>query len=83
MFSSLEIGDEVNDIILNEALKRLYYTDYFKEVELNFENQSVNIKVVENPIIQSVIVNGIKRDSINSKVVELTKKIRKVSFCRK
>ena len=60
MFSSLEIGDEVNDIILNEALKRLYYTDYFKEVELNFENQSVNIKVVENPIIQSVIVNGIK-----------------------
>ena len=30
MFSNLEIGQEVNNKILNNALKDLYYTNYFK-----------------------------------------------------
>ena len=59
MFSSLKIGDEINDNILNEALKKLYYTDYFKQVEISLDKEIVNIKLTENPIIQSVIVEGI------------------------
>ena len=30
MFSSLNIDDNINENDLNEALKKLYYTDYFK-----------------------------------------------------
>ena len=56
MFSSLNIGDEINDNVLNEALKKLYYTDYFKQVELSLEDEIVRIRLVENPIIQSVII---------------------------
>ena len=32
---------------LNKTLKYLYYTDYFKEVEISFDNQIINIKVVQ------------------------------------
>ena len=47
MFSSLNIGDEINDNVLNEALKKLYYTDYFKQVELSLENEIVRIRLVK------------------------------------
>ena len=80
MFSSLNVGDKINENQLNEALKKLYYTDYFKHVELSLQNQTINIKVVENPIIQSVIVEGIEVDSLNEKINEVTSKIEKYPF---
>ena len=80
MFSSLNIGDEINDNVLNEALKKLYYTDYFKQVELSLENDIVRIRLVENPIIQSVIIEGIEPNSLNEKINEVTKKIEKYPF---
>ena len=80
MFSSLNIGDEINDDVLNEALKKLYYTDYFKQVELSLENEIVRIRLVENPIIQSVIIEGIEANSLNEKINEVTKKIEKYPF---
>ena len=57
MFSNLNIGDSTNNDILNEALKNLYYTDYFKEILISFDSGLLNIKVEENPIIQSVLIN--------------------------
>ena len=80
MFSNLNIGDNADNDILNEALKDLYYTDYFKEVSISFDNGLLNIKVEENPIIQSVIVNGIKSNRINEKIRDVTLKIEKYPF---
>ena len=80
MFSNLNIGDNADNDILNKALKDLYYTDYFKEVSISFDNGLLNIKVEENPIIQSVIVNGIKSNRINEKIRDVTLKIEKYPF---
>ncbi len=80
MFSNLNIGDNVNDDILNEALKNLYYTDYFKEISMSFDSGLLNITVEENPIIQSVIINGIKSTRINEKLRDVTLKIEKYPF---
>ncbi len=80
MFSSLNIGDEINENSLNEALKNLYYTDYFKNVELSVTDKTVIIKVTENPIIQSIIIEGIKRDSVYDKIKEITSKSEKYPF---
>ena len=80
MFSELKIGDEINSNILNNALKNLYYTDYFKKVELLNENETVFIIIEENPIIQSVDIEGIKENNIYDKVKEVTNKIEKYPF---
>ena len=80
MFSNLNIGDQANNEILNEALKDLYYTDYFKEISIFIDNGLLNIKVEENPIIQSVIINGIKSDRIKDKLRDVTLKIEKYPF---
>ena len=80
MFSNLNIGDDANNDILNEALKNLYYTDYFKEISISYDKGLLNIKVEENPIIQSVTINGIKSSRINEKIKEVTLKIEKYPF---
>ena len=80
MFSELKIGDEINSNILNNALKNLYYTDYFKKVELLNENETVFIIIEENPIVQSVDIEGIKENNIYDKVKEVTNKIEKYPF---
>ena len=80
MFSTLNIGDRINSNKLNEALKKLYYTDYFKNVELSIQNQTVNINVIENPIIQSVIIEGVEVDSLYDKIKDVTSKIEKYPF---
>ena len=80
MFSSLSVGDKINENDLNEALKKLYYTDYFKQVEIFLDNQIVTINVTENPIIQNIKIEGIGRDSIYKKINEITSKIEKYPF---
>ena len=81
MFSNLNVGDKANSDILNQALKDLYYTDYFKEISISINSGLVNINVEENPIIQSVTINGIKSDRIKDKLKDVTLKIRKISIC--
>ena len=80
MFSGLNFGDIVNSTNLNKALKDLYYTDYFKNVSISNENGLVLITVDENPIIQSVKLNGIDSNKINEKLREVTIKIEKYPF---
>ncbi len=80
MFSNLKIGDEINNNILNNALKELYYTNYFKDVEVSQNNKTVTINVIENPIIQSVVINGVNNNNIMEKLTDVTKKTEKYPF---
>ena len=80
MFSNLEIGDQISQKKLNEALKDLYYTDYFKDVKITSVNQVIKINVVENPIIQKITIKGIKKNKINDKISEISSKLEKYPF---
>ncbi len=80
MFSELDIGDFISQDKLNQALKKLYYTDYFKEVEISFENKVVIINVQENPIIQDITIDGVDKNSLYDKIKEITSKIEKYPF---
>ena len=61
-FSEASIGDDVSNIELNKFLKNLYETKYFEDVNLTFEKNILTINVKEFPIIQEIIINGIKAD---------------------
>ena len=80
MFSNIKIGENVYNNILNKVLKSLYATDYFENVEISFNNNVIQIKVIENPIIQSVIINGIKKDKIYENIKNITSKTEKYPF---
>ena len=80
MFSDLDIGDEINQQILNKSLKELYSTNYFNDVKILNKNGNIIINVVENPIIQTVIINGVEKDNIYDKIKDITLKIEKYPF---
>ena len=79
IFSKLNEGDEINN---NNpiTLKELYSTDYFMNIKISSQNGSVFIKVIENPIIQSIEIKGIKKKSINENLTKITSKVEKYPF---
>ena len=80
MFSDLEVGDEINDDILNNSLKNIYLTNYFKSVSASNKNGIVEFNVEENPIIQSILINGIDKNYIIDSLKKVTIKIEKYPF---
>ena len=80
MFSDLKTGIVYNDSDLNNAIKNLYKTDYFKNVELKVIDSILEIKIEENPIIQSIFIEGIKNKRILEQLTEVTKKNEKYPF---
>ena len=60
-FSELNKGDDVSPSDLNNSLKNLYETNFFEDVSIKIDNKLLIVTVKEYPIIQEIIVNGIKR----------------------
>ena len=49
---------------LNNSFKNLYETNFFQDIKFNTENNILYISVVENPIIEEIIFNVIKKNSL-------------------
>ena len=80
MFSNLQIGDDIDQLKLNNSLKDLYTTNYFNNVEIFNDKGIINIKVKENPIIQKVEINGVDNNTIYENIKTITSKIEKYPF---
>ena len=50
MFSGLETGLDITSDDLNNSIKELYKTDYFKDVQINTFDKIIKISISENPI---------------------------------
>ncbi len=59
-YLDIKINQDINDYDLSEGLKKLYKTKFFSNVTIDFNLGIIKIDVKENPIIASVLFNGIK-----------------------
>ena len=59
-FTEINLGDNVDETILNNVLKKLYNTNFFSKVDIKIINNELIISVTENKIIQSIEINGVK-----------------------
>ena len=64
IFSEIKLNEEITELKLDKALKSLYKTNFFKDINLNFENQILYLKVEENPIIENLQIEGVKKQSL-------------------
>ena len=71
LFSEIRLNDDLNDEIINSALKKLFKTGFFKDVSLNFINGVLEINLLENPIIQKIDITGIKAKKIKEPIFKL------------
>ena len=64
IFSEIEINEEITKSKLDDVIKKLYKTNFFKNINLSFENKTLFLKVEENPIIENLQITGIKKQSL-------------------
>ncbi len=64
IFSELKVNEEVSKSKLDLVIKNLYKTNFFKNISLNFNNNTLFIQVEENPIIENLEITGIKKQSL-------------------
>jgi outer membrane protein insertion porin family len=71
IFSEIATDKEINTDDLNISLKKLYQTGYFEDVKFNLKNSVLNITVIENPIIQTFIIEGVKAKKIKDPLFQI------------
>ena len=64
VFGEIDINVEYTNDQLNEILKKIYNTNFFKEVDVKIKDSILVINVNENPIIEDVQINGIKSEKL-------------------
>tara|TARA_B110000444_G_C18847324_1_gene602958 strand:+ start:1708 stop:3948 length:2241 start_codon:yes stop_codon:yes gene_type:complete len=62
-FTDSDINQDLLNKDLDSILKKLYETTFFEDVSLNLTDGVLKITVKEYPIIQQIIINGIKAEN--------------------
>ena len=71
MFSTVKIGQNLNENDLNNVLKNLYNTNFFEDVSVELlKGEILKISVKEFPIIQNISFDGVKSDNLLSKIID-------------
>ena len=70
LFSQVKVNDNISEIELNNIIKNLFETNYFKNVEASIVDNKLVIIVDENSIIGNIDFEGVK----SKRIQELIKK---------
>ena len=71
VFSDLPSENFLDENSINNILKKLYKSGFFKNVVVRIENKNLVIVVEENPIIQTIFIEGIKKKKLVESLYEV------------
>ena len=69
-YGKIELGKDYSEDDLNQVLKNLYETKFFKNISLKIDNQVLIIDLIENKLVQTIIIEGIKSTTIKNTILE-------------
>ena len=72
LFSKIKIGDNLDANSLNDITKRIYNTNFFKDVVVNLTDSLLQISVIERVIIQNVRIDGVRSKDLKKQILERT-----------
>ena len=70
MFGSISVNQNIDKKDLNSILKNIYSSNFFEDVNISFQNNILQINVLEKPIIIDIIYNGIKSNELRNIISE-------------
>ena len=82
VLGDIPINKEFTNEIINFSLKKLYETNFFKDVEINFLDGVLLIKVEENPIIENIEIIGIKNKTLLKNLYDEMKLKNRMSYTK-
>ena len=71
VFSEIQDNKDLDENSINEILKKLYKSGFFKDVTIKIKSNTLIIEVLENPIIQTVFIEGIKKKKTEESLYEI------------
>ena len=71
VFSNIPSKKYLDENSINVILKNIYSSNFFKDVVVKIENKNLIIVVNENPLIQTVFIEGIKAQKIEEKINDI------------
>ena len=71
VFSEINDDSSLDENSINKILKKLYESGFFKDISIKIEEKNLIINVQENPIIQSVFIEGIKSKTIKKDLYKI------------
>ena len=80
VFSEILDNEPLDEKSINDALKKIYQSGFFKDVAIKIDNKNLIIDVVENPIIQTVFIEGIKRKKTETDLYKILSLKNRSSF---
>ena len=71
VFSDLSNKNFLDENSINDVLKKLYDSGFFNNISIVIENKNLIIDVEENPIIQTVFIEGIKKKKLEESLFDV------------
>ena len=70
VLGNINLDENFDNEKINEILKNLYKTNFFEDVKISVDAKILLITVKENPIIQNILISGIKKDELKELLLD-------------
>tara|TARA_B100000035_G_scaffold101755_1_gene86286 strand:+ start:2360 stop:4612 length:2253 start_codon:yes stop_codon:yes gene_type:complete len=70
VIGDIDLEKDYDDKNLNDLIKNLYNSNFFKDISIQTDNNILKINIVENPIVEDIQIIGIKNSSTNELLLE-------------
>ena len=64
IYGNIELNKEYSDKDLDKILKDLYKTDFFEDIKIEIQNNTLTINLKEYPFINQLIIIGEKSNKL-------------------
>ena len=71
VYGEIELNKDYSSDDINEIIKKLYDTKFFSNISANFSNNILIITVEENPIINTIIIDGEKAKKYKKAILDI------------
>ncbi len=82
VYGEIEKGKNYSQEDIDQIIKKLYETKFFSKISINFSAGILKIQVSENPIINSIIIQGEPTKKYKETILELLSLKEKASYIK-
>ena len=60
VYGEIKVNENVDEFKINQIIKNLYSTNFFEDIKISIQNQTLIVNLKEYPVINEIIITGEK-----------------------
>ncbi len=82
LYGDIQLGKDYSEAELNEIIKNLYSTNFFEDVQVSLNNNTLKLDLVEYPVLNQLIIIGEKSNKFIDQIKKIMQLKEKRSFIK-